>query len=205
MKPQIVGWMGKRDASRGADTNYRRLEQDYEFSGGYGLKEPAGWEPLYALDAKDLLILELALKQQTERAEAAEAELLAVREDNHSMMLEIDGLRKELAKLREQEPVAYVKYKATGGNVGLSWLAIPTQAYYPREGEPLYVNPIPVPAPAVPDIHGIVLQLTLAETEMLNAKAWSPGTQAKRHIDFAMTAICCARALLQSAPTGEPK
>ena len=94
--------------------------------------------------------LELALKQQTERAEAAEAELLAVRDDNHSMMLEIDGLRKELAKVREQEPVAYVKYKATGGNVGLSWFAIPTQVYYPREGEPLYVNPIPVPAPAVP-------------------------------------------------------
>lgn len=38
------------------------------------------------------------------RAEAAEAELLAVREDNHSMMLEIDGLRKELAKMREQKP-----------------------------------------------------------------------------------------------------
>jgi len=96
--------------------------------------------------------LELALKQQTERAEAAEAELLAVRDDNHSMMLEIDGLRKELAKVREQEPVAYVKYKATGGNVGLSWFAIPTQVYYPREGEPLYVNPIPVPAPAVPAV-----------------------------------------------------
>ena len=44
--------------------------------------------------------LELALKQQAERAEAAEAELLAVREDNHSMMMEIDGLRKELARLR---------------------------------------------------------------------------------------------------------
>ena len=66
MKPKIVGWMGKRDASCGADTNYRRLEQDYEFSGGYGLKEPAGWEPLYALDAKDLLILELYREQHTE-------------------------------------------------------------------------------------------------------------------------------------------
>ena len=66
MKPQIVGWMSKRDASRGADTNYRRLEQDYEFSGGYGLKEPAGWEPLYALDSKDLLILELYREQHSE-------------------------------------------------------------------------------------------------------------------------------------------
>ena len=66
--------------------------------------------------------LEIALKQQTERAEAAES---------------------ELARLREQEPVAYVKYKATGGNVGLSWFAIPTQVYYPREGEPLYAGPVP--------------------------------------------------------------
>lgn len=65
--------------------------------------------------------------QQAERAEKAEA---------------------ELAKLRGQEPVAYVKYKATGGNVGLAWMAIPTQVYYPREGEPLYAAAIP--APAVP-------------------------------------------------------
>ena len=56
-----------------------------------------------------------------------------------------------------------------------------------------------VPAPAVPEFCAVEAQLTLAETEMLNAKAWSAGTQAKRHIDFAMTAICCARALLQSA------
>ena len=42
--------------------------------------------------------LEIALRKQTERAEAAEAELEAVREDNHGMMLEIDGLRTELAK-----------------------------------------------------------------------------------------------------------
>ena len=83
------------------------------------------------------------------RAEAAEAELEAVREDNHAMMLEIDGMRTELAKLREQEPVACVKYKTTGGNVGLSWLAVPTGSFYPREGEQLYAAPIP--APAVPD------------------------------------------------------
>ena len=98
---------------------------------------------------RNVAALELALKQQTERAEAAEAELLAVRDDNHSMMLEIDGMRTELTKLREQEPVACVKYKATGGNVGLSWLAVPTGAFYPRDGEKLYVSPIH--APAVPD------------------------------------------------------
>ena len=48
------------------------------------------------------------------RAEAAEAELLAVREDNHSMMLEIDGLRKELAKLREQTPALYMAFSECG-------------------------------------------------------------------------------------------
>ena len=98
---------------------------------------------------RNIADLEIALRKQVERAEAAEAELLAVREDNHAMMLEIDGMRTELAKLREQEPVAYVKYKATGGNVGLSWLAVPTGAFYPRDGEKLYVSPIH--APAVPD------------------------------------------------------
>ena len=58
--------------------------------------------------------LELALRKQAERAEAAEAELLAVREDNHSMMLEIDGLRKELARLREQKPALYMSFSDCG-------------------------------------------------------------------------------------------
>ena len=250
-----------------------------------------------AILRRNVADLELALRTQTERAEAAEA---------------------EMAKLAKQEPVAYVKYKATGGNVGLAWMAIPTAAFYPREGEKLYVTPVPAPhkgathcdgcgltwlddglnplgcpyckdpvpapavpygvdeeaanrialavydckndicpepllyainrilaaeahplsvegrdallqsapqapavpeldpmtrlivsdpkqlkpkkqEPAVPEFCAVEAQLTLAETEMLNAKAWSAGTQAKRHIDFAMTAICCARALLQSA------
>ena len=95
---------------------------------------------------RNVAALELALKRQTDRAEAAEAELLAIREDNHSMMLEIHGLRTELAKLAQQEPVAYVKYKTTGGNVGLSWLAVPTGAFYPREGEQLYAAPVPAHA-----------------------------------------------------------
>lgn len=64
--------------------------------------------------------LEIALKQQTDRAEAAEAELLAVREDNHSMMLEIDGMRTELAKLREQKP-AVPAYLLERQENGLSW------------------------------------------------------------------------------------
>ena len=98
---------------------------------------------MVAILRRNVANLEIALKRQTDRAEAAEAELLAIREDNHSMMLEIHGLRTELAKLAQQEPVAYVKYKTTGGNVGLSWLAVPTGAFYPREGEQLYVAPVP--------------------------------------------------------------
>jgi len=57
----------------------------------------------------------------------------------------------------------------------------------------------PVPAPAVPATYEIEDQLSLAETEMINAKAWSAGSQSRIHIGFAMTAISCARALLQSA------
>ena len=55
---------------------------------------------MYSIEAilrRNVADLEIALRKQTERAEAAEAELEAIREDNHSMMLEIDGLRKELA------------------------------------------------------------------------------------------------------------
>ena len=48
------------------------------------------------------------------RAEAAESELEAVREDNHAMMLEIDGMRTELAKLREQTPALYMAFSECG-------------------------------------------------------------------------------------------
>lgn len=53
---------------------------------------------------RNIADMEVALRTQTERAEAAEAELEAVREDNHSMMLEIHNLRIEL----EQKPVAWM-------------------------------------------------------------------------------------------------
>lgn len=65
--------------------------------------------------------LELALKQQAELAEAAEAELLAVREDNHSMMVEIDELRKELARLREQEPVGEIHFPPNNQPLEVFW------------------------------------------------------------------------------------
>ena len=67
-----------------------------------------------AILRRNVAELEVALKQQTDRAEAAEAELLAVRDDNHQMMLEIDGMRTELAKLREQEPALYMAFSECG-------------------------------------------------------------------------------------------
>lgn len=95
-----------------------------------------------------------AQRTQTERAEAAEAELLAVRDDNHSMMLEIHNLRierdalvAELAKLRKQKPVAWMR---EDGNLYLAWqkdLCLPEVRF-----SPLYAAPVPaVAAPAVPD------------------------------------------------------
>jgi len=95
--------------------------------------------------------LEIALKQQTERAEAAEAELLAVREDNHSMMMEIDELRKELAKLRKQKPVAWINLNKWTPSNGPRCV---THEEYEKERELLTkltaVYAEPVPAPAVP-------------------------------------------------------
>lgn len=61
---------------------------------------------MVAILRRNVANLEIALKQQTERAKAAEAELLAVREDNHAMMLEVDGMRTELAKLAQQAATA---------------------------------------------------------------------------------------------------
>lgn len=91
----------------------------------------------------------------TEQAESAEAELLAVREDNHSMMIEIDGLRAELdalaaelAKLRNQEPVAYVDYWKSDGT-GIVRKQRTT-------GAPLYAAP--VAAPAVPAVSGELVE-----------------------------------------------
>lgn len=53
-----------------------------------------------AILRRNVADMEVALRTQTERAEAAEAELEAVREDNHSMMLEIHGLRKDAERYR---------------------------------------------------------------------------------------------------------
>ena len=120
--------------------------------------------------------LEIALKQQTERAEAAEA---------------------ELAKLAKQKPVRWHVRGNYFHDGDAAILFASRNSMCGAKVDQLYAAP--VPAPAVPEFCAVEAQLTLAETEMLNAKAWSAGTQAKRHIDFAITAIGCARYLLQSA------
>lgn len=57
-----------------------------------------------AILRRNVADLEIALRKQTDRAEAAESELEAVRDDNHRMMLEIDGMRKELAATAPNVP-----------------------------------------------------------------------------------------------------
>lgn len=95
------------------------------------------------------------LQRQRERADKAIAEareeLRGWIESRNDWMARAEKAEAELKEMREQEPVAYVKYKTTGSNVGLSWIAMPTDAYYPREGEQLYTRPIPAPAPTVPE------------------------------------------------------
>ena len=88
--------------------------------------------------------LEIALKRQTERAEAAESELEAIREDNHSMMTEIHEMRTELAKMREQKPVGQVQESSPSDK----WPVMRTLGEFPPIGTYLYADPIH--APAVP-------------------------------------------------------
>ena len=115
-----------------------------------------------------------------------------------------DKAESELAKLREQEPVAYVKYKATGGNVGLSWFAIPTQVYYPREGEPLYAGPVP----AAPRKYHEFASVMLDAQPFITAETYGGRyIVAMRFERLGKMQDCHAAllALLQSTPTGEPK
>ena len=71
---------------------------DDQFTAGTQTAEPVR-QPydIVSILQRNVADLEIALKRQTERAEAAESELLAIREDNHSMMLEIHSLRIERA------------------------------------------------------------------------------------------------------------
>lgn len=172
--------------------------------------------------------LEIALRKQTGRAEAAEAELLAIREDNHSMMLEIhnlrierDSLAAELAKLREQKPVAWMR---EDGNLYLAWqkdLCLPEVRF-----SPLYAAPVPaVAAPAVPaefftwvaaygdyieklDVYN--KKLTISKTlpfpglDMNDEFQAFSAAQRKAH-RMLPDLFEKARALLQSTSTGEQK
>lgn len=125
--------------------------------------------------------LERELLRQRERADRAEAELKAA---------------------MGQEPVAHVKYKATGGNVGLSWIAIPTDAYYPREGEQLYTRPIPAPAPAVPEEWREVMAELAADLQASIEAEHAYRNQyssVMRKYQNDMRIVERARALLQSA------
>lgn len=90
--------------------------------------------------------IEIALKRQTERAEAAEAELEAVRDDNHAMMLEIDGMRTELAKLAQQKPVMkYMGRRLTPKDTMESWGIDCDVNVRPEMGTPLYTSPVHPP------------------------------------------------------------
>ena len=51
-----VAWMSQRIAGADPDANYRRLQLDYEYSGGYGLRSPDGWEPLVMLAQAEAMV-----------------------------------------------------------------------------------------------------------------------------------------------------
>ena len=115
-----------------------------------------------AILRRNIADMEVALRTQTERAEAAEA---------------------ELAKLREQKPVAWMR---EDGNLYLAWqkdLCLPEVRF-----SPLYASPIP--APAVPaDWRKVMAELLTndgADGCRYDANKW-------------LAARDKARALLQSA------
>jgi len=116
------------------------------------------------------------------------------------IMKRMEKVEAELVKLRGQKPVAWINLNKWTPS---DWPRCVTPEEYEKKLELLTkltaVYAAPVPAPAVPATYEIEDQLSLAETEMINAKAWSAGSQSRIHIGFAMTAISCARALLQSA------
>ena len=169
-----------------------------------------------AILRRNIADMEVALRTQTELKEKAEEELLAVREDNHSMMLEIDGLRKELAKLREQKPALYMAFSECGQFI----------RYWTRDTANLdatmAVNDFtvleffarPTPAPAVPEEWRRVIDaaLGLLESTTCETGVCMCGDSVIGHADFSVGHSACdsgtyhqlgvieqLRALLQSA------
>ena len=138
-----------------------------------------------------------ALRTQTERAEAAEAELLAVRDDNHSMMLEIHNLRierdalvAELAKLRKQKPVAFWWTGLDGEPYGGPYRGTPSDAAIDnarRAGcgpQLLFAVPSPVPAVAAPSVPDVLIQLRDKVTRIPHRTEYLSGQQ------FAYVRLC---------------
>ena len=127
-----------------------------------------------AILRRNIASLEVALRTQTERAEAADA---------------------ELAKLRKQKPVAWMR---EDGNLYLAWqkdLCLPEVRF-----SPLYASPIP--APAVPaEWRDVIAELAADLQSACDAehphRDQYPSVMRKYNND--MEIVEKARALLQSA------
>lgn len=148
------------------------------------------------------------------RAEAAESELEAVREDNHAMMLEIDGMRKELARLREQKPALYMAFSECGQFI----------RYWTRDTKNLdatmavndftvlefFAAPAPAPAetaPSVPEEWREVMTELADDLTMEIDQSYPPERRAypseQRKYEGEMAIVNRAHALLQSADHSE--
>lgn len=99
-------------------------------------------------------------------------------------------------KMVQAEPVAWLVSVKGEPELG-HWFAEEECNHDSHNCVPLYAQP---PAVAVPDV---LEQLQLAETEVINAKAWSVGEEAKKHCKYALTAIAVARAQLSAAQKPE--
>lgn len=173
--------------------------------------------------------LEIALKQQTERAEAADEKLTTAREDMQSWIDSRNGWMEragaaeaELAKLREQKPVAWINLNKWTPSNGPRCV---THEEYEKERELLtkltavYAAPVPVVAvPAVPDQFCDVTKLIVPQewrdviTELaddlsieldMRYQSRSHYPSELRKYENEMQPVYRARALLQS--TGDKK
>jgi hypothetical protein len=179
-----------------------------EFDGQFAPEPVAPVRERYDMVAilrRNVANLEIALKQQTERAKAAESELEAVREDNHAMMLEIDGMRTELAKPAQQKPVMkYMGRRLTPKDTMESWGIDCDVSVQPEIGTPLYAAP--VPAPAVPLQWREVMAELAADLQAACDAEYPHRAQYQsvmRKYNNDMEIVEKARALLQSADHSE--
>jgi len=163
------------------------------------VRQPYDIAPILRRNIADI---EIALKRQAEREEAAEAELLAVREDNHSMMLEIDGLRKELARLAQQKPAATLILSRDGSDFEIFYDLKDLKF----DGEKMRLYAAPVPAPAVPLQWREVMAELAADLQAACDAEYPHRAQYQsvmRKYNNDMEIVEKARALLQSADHSE--